>query len=312
MTTDQQDIHAHRRVLAAIPGPRMARLTALSNTPGLLRLAVHLGAMALTGAAILNFDGALRLLAQFIHGVLLSFLFAAAHESIHRTAFRTRRVNDIVAHGAGFLLLLPANAFRYFHFAHHRHTQDPARDPELAAPKPQTKGAYLWRLTGWSYWRTQAGALLSAASGRPLPAHVPPRGAAKLRREARIYLLGYAVIAAASLLSGSAVALSLWVLPALLGQPVLRAYLLAEHTACPLVPDMLRNTRTTFTNRLVRWLAWEMPHHTAHHAAPNTPFHRLPELNALIESELRATASGYVDAHCQILRAMGSGVREIS
>ena len=49
--------------------------------------------------------------------------------------------------------------------------------------------------------------------------------------------------------------LQFWILPAVLGQPWLRLYLLAEHTGCPLVPDMLANTRTTFTNPVVKALA---------------------------------------------------------
>ena len=48
---------------------------------------------------------------------------------------------------------------------------------------------------------------------------------------------------------------------AFLGQPALRLYLLAEHTGCPAVPDMLANSRTVLTNAVVRWLAWNMPFH---------------------------------------------------
>ena len=62
----------------------------------------------------------------------------------------------------------------------------------------------------------------------------------------------------------------------LLGQPFLRAYLLAEHARCPHVANMLENTRTTFTTALVRLIAWNMPFHAEHHAYPAVPFHKLP------------------------------------
>ena len=39
-----------------------------------------------------------------------------------------------VARACGLLLVLPADYFRAFHLRHHRFTQDPARDPELAPP----------------------------------------------------------------------------------------------------------------------------------------------------------------------------------
>jgi fatty acid desaturase len=146
--------------------------------------------------------------------------------------------------------------------------------------------------------------VLGAALGRPLPDHVPPRGAAKVRAEARLFLGGYAAVLALSLATGSTLAWDLWVLPALLGQPALRAFLMAEHGACPTTPDMLENSHTTFASRAVRWLSWEMPHHTAHHAAPTVPFHALPALTATLRPALRRTAAGYPAAHRQILAAL--------
>lgn len=84
-----------------------------------------------------------------------------------------------------------------------------------------------------------------------------------------------------------------WLLPLLLGQPALRLYLLAEHGRCAFVANMLENTRTTYTNRAVRYLAWNMPYHIEHHSLPNVPFHRLPELNRLMAEDLRVTSEGY-------------------
>ena len=97
--------------------------------------------------------------------------------------------------------------------------------------------------------------------------------------------------------AGSADALFAWVLPALLGQPFLRLYLLAEHGRCPFVANMFENSRTIFTNRLVRFLAWNMPYHAEHHAYPAVPFHRLPELHALARPHLRVTEAGYAAFH---------------
>ena len=95
----------------------------------------------------------------------------------------------------------------------------------------------------------------------------------------------------------------LWLIPALVGQPFLRAYLLAEHAACPLVADMLTNSRTTYTTTIIRFLAWNMPYHSAHHAMPTVPSHHLPELNAKLRDRLTSTAQGYLDAHRQIRNA---------
>jgi hypothetical protein len=46
---------------------------------------------------------------------------------------------------------------------------------------------------------------------------------------------------------------------ALLGQPFLSLYFPAEHASCPFSGNMFENARPTFTTRLVRLLAWNMP-----------------------------------------------------
>lgn len=207
----------------------------------------------------------------------------------------------------GSRIFVPAMWFRYFHLAHHRHTQDPARDPELALPPPKTKAQYLLRLTGWFYWSGSARTVVGLAFGAAPGAYVPPRAFVRVRREAQAHLALYAALVGAGIAFGWLGLLDFWLVPMLLAQPVLRAYLMAEHTACPMVPDMLANTRTTFCHRAIRWLAWEMPWHTAHHAAPTVPFHRLAELSGLLARRLKATADGYGDAHRQIRETLSDG-----
>jgi fatty acid desaturase len=278
--------------VAALPAATRKTLTAKADGPAALRLALHGGAVAGLGALIAaGVPGWGWLLLP--QGVLLVFMFTAMHECLHRTAFATAGLNDRIAAALGFLLLLPPEWFRLFHFAHHRHTQDPARDPELASPKPETWPAFLWHLTGLPLWASLVRTLLTNAVGRNADPFVPAAARPQLAREARAILAGYAALAALSVTAGSAVLLWAWVVPALLGQPVLRLYLLAEHGRCPQVADMFENSRTTVTARAVRWLAWNMPYHAEHHAMPAVPFHRLPELHALAEDALKTTERGY-------------------
>ena len=237
-----------------------------------------------------------------VHGVVLIFLFAPLHESVHRTAFQSRALNDTVAWVCGAVMLLPPVYFRAFHFTHHRHTQDPARDPELALLQPDDLGRYLLRVTGLPYWRERIATLLRhALTGRIAQSFVTARLQPAVVREARLLLLSYAGIAAASIAFQSWAALLYWVVPAVLGQPALRLYLLAEHTGCPFVPDMLENSRTTRSNRLVRRLTWNMPYHAEHHAYPALPFHALPAAHGLLANRIAVQASGYGAAHRDIL-----------
>lgn len=275
-----------------------------SDARGLSYLLPHLALLAATGTAVwlaAAAEGALWWLlwpAMLLHGIVLTFLFAPLHETVHRTAFRSRWLNTGVAWVAGALLLLPPNYFRAFHFTHHAHTQDPARDPEIAkAPKPGTRGAYFRHVSGLPYWIHQAKILFLHAAGRVPEPFVNERMAGKVCREARILLAVYALLLGGSLYLGTAAVLWLWVIPALLGQPFLRLYLLAEHWGCEESRDMLRNTRTTLTNRTVRRLAWNMPFHVEHHAYPSVPFHKLPALHPLLRAQIAVLSPGYVALH---------------
>ena len=120
-------------------------------------------------------------------------------------------------------------------------------------------------------------------------------------------IAAYATLTAASAATGSTALLWFWIIPALLGQPFLRLYLLAEHARCPHVANMLANTRTTFTNRLVRWLAWNMPYHAEHHAYPAVPFHQLPALHDIARRHLLVTENGYARFNRRYLAATLAG-----
>ena len=240
-------------------------------------------------------------------GVLLIFLFTALHELIHRTAFADDRLNDGFATLCGFLVLLPPRNFRYFHMAHHRFTHDPDNDPELEGAKPATLFEYLAYLSGLPDWRWRVTTLFRNAFRQTDAPYVPPRGRQPVTSEARRYLAGYTLLAMASVLSGSAVLFWVWLLPLLIGNPFLRGYLLAEHARCPHVADMFENTRTTFTNRIVRWLAWNMPYHAEHHAYPAIPFHRLPDFHDLCARHLKVTHHGYADFNIEYAHDTANG-----
>ena len=286
------------------------RLLERSDRRGLIRLAGHLAALGATGSAIaLEVPGWPVLLLP--HGILLVFLFCLQHEAIHGTPFRSARLNRAAAWGAGLVNLLPPVWFHHFHMAHHRHTHDPVHDPELARPLPRSRTGLAWHIAGGPYWTGQLRTLALNAAGRNRDPFVPEAARPAIAREARIFLaLGLAAAAGATGAAGAVVSgpvLWLWLVPALLGQPFLRLYLLAEHTGCPHVADMLANTRTTLAAAPVRFFAWNMPYHAEHHVWPAVPFHRLPALHRLLRGEPGVRAHGYPAAVRAALAAARRG-----
>lgn len=281
----------HKTLVASLTPRTRAALLERSDTAGLRHLALYGAFLGLTSLGI-----ALRIplwpLLMLPQGVLLVFLFTLCHECTHQTPFRSTWLNEAAGHVSGGLIALPFTWFRYFHLAHHKWTNDPARDPELAGrPRPGNRRALLIYLSGWHYWTGMARVLFDNARGRLDAPYLPERQYPAMRSEARALLALYALALAS--LALSPLALWLWLLPLALGQPLLRLYLLAEHGLCPPVADMLENSRTTFTTILVRFLAWNMPYHAEHHAYPAVPFHRLPAFHRWTRAHLKSTSDGY-------------------
>lgn len=282
----------HREFVAGLTPEQRRNLTAKSDRAGLLHLAGHLGVIVILGALIV-----LRVPFWWVLmlplGVAQVMLFTLNHEAIHRTAFASQWLNDWIARFCGVLLVLPPEWFRFFHFEHHRHTQDPERDPELAGSAPQTRWQYLRHVSGIPLWIASFQVVLSNALNRNQDGFVPASGRGKVRRESQILVLIYAVLLGGSLALQSAVLLWLWVIPVVLGQPFLRLYLMAEHGRCAFVANMFENSRTTFTGPIIRFFAWNMPYHAEHHAFPTVPFHKLPALHSMTAPHLHVTSEGY-------------------
>ncbi len=287
----------------------LRQLSARSDARGALQLSVHVALLGGTGVLIrLSLGSAVLALALLLHGIVLNFLFCALHETVHGTAFASRRLNQAVSSICGWIFLLPAQYFRLFHFAHHQYTQRPDQDPELATLKPTSIAGYAWHVSGLPNWYNRLKVTLGhALRGRVNQPFVPSGKRRAIVREARILWAGYLSAFAASIILGRAELLTYWLIPLLLGQPFLRAFLLAEHTGCDLGDDGLTNTRTTRTNLVVRILTWRMSFHVEHHLYPSVPFFSLSAARRSMATRLAAPTPGYWAFHRQLLRQMRFG-----
>ncbi len=287
-----------------LPPDVVSKLTARSDLKGAIQLGAHLILLALAGLGVHASLGTPWLFLSLpFYGMLLIFLFAPLHECIHLTAFKTRWVNNAVAAPIGFLLLLPFQYFRAFHFAHHRHTQNPELDPELLDMKPLMQGRYWLYLTGLPTWWQAARTLWRHAAGTVDESYIEARLHRRVIAEARVHVAGYALLIGGSILFSSAAIWWYWILPALIAQPLLRLYLLAEHSGCDFSDDMLANTRTTYTVPWVNFLAWNMPYHAEHHYLASVPFHALPALHAHVGARIKHRGDGYLRVNREIYTA---------
>ncbi|MEZ5864145.1 MAG: fatty acid desaturase [Geminicoccaceae bacterium] len=300
-----------------VPPDRLRRLARRRDLPGLVFLGLHLSVLAFTGTlVVLTLDSWWLWPAMFLHGIVIVHLFAPFHETAHSSAFRSRRLNTAVLWATGLVLGLPPTFFRLEHAAHHAHTSDPDRDPEMVAASGSVAG-YLWYATALPYFW----ALFSSLFRHPLGAFnaverafIPASQRRRVQREAVWMWVVYVTIACASIATGSTLALTCWLVPRILGEPFMRIIRMSEHGACPLVPDMLLNTRTVLTLRPIQWLNWNMAFHAEHHAIPAVPFHALPALHADLGPHLAELETGYGRTQRVILNAARSrqGAKQVA
>jgi fatty acid desaturase len=282
------------------------QLSQRSNYKGLVQLAGHLTMLILTTIALAQARGSAWVLPALLgQAIVLTFLFAPLHETIHFTAFRTRALNNIVAACIGFVQLMPYQYFRCFHYAHHRHTQNPQFDPELIDKKPYTRKTWIWHISGLPIWQSNMRSIYRHAMGIVDEVYLQQKDHRKIITEARWHAAAYLAILLLSLIFANDWFWWYWLLPSLLGQPFLRLFLLAEHGGCDLSDNMLENSRTTYTSPLFNFLAWNMPYHAEHHYLASIPFHALPALHAWTGRQVKHKGRGY----WQVNREIYSGLK---
>ena len=257
-------------------------LSAKSDWAGFLQLASHGGAIALTATLLTVTWGTWVAVPVFLlHGVLINFLYAGQHEMSHWTVFATKRLNEVFGRLFGFILIYPRDFDQIQHYAHHRYTNIWEKDGELERP-PYALASYLLWILGPTYWYTRIRRIIRFSMGQVSERYIPEARKPDVILEARLHLAGYALIAVASVASGSWVAVTYWLAPMMLTKVVHQLQNTIEHLGLPHVSDITLNTRSTRTNAFMRWICWNMQYHTAHHAFPGVPFNQLPHLHRTI------------------------------
>jgi fatty acid desaturase len=283
-------------------------LSGRTNADGAMRLGIHCALLVGTGWLVAVSGPWTLLPTMLAFGIVQVALFAPAHETMHQTAFASRRANAIVGWITSCPSLLNAQFYSAFHLAHHRHTQIPGQDPELDMTPPTNVAGYVRRVLGVPYWRLRLRVIADCWRG-DLRAYPYVGDAVRDRiifsvRAMSLTMLGGSVLSA--VLFGWATPFIYWIGPQLLCQPFLRAYVLAEHTGCTQDRNGLTNTRTTMTNAVVRLLMWNMPFHAEHHLYPSIPFHRLADAHTAIGDRLGFVQPGYVRWNRDLVRQLAA------
>jgi len=255
--------------------------------------------------------------AAFVYGTLYGSVSDARwHECGHRTAFRTRWLNDAVYQVAAFMDLREPVSWRWSHHRHHADTLIVGRDPEIAFQRPIRWGRVVAELFALRSFAAEARKYWANVRGRLHPEeadYVPPREAARAIRAGRVHAAIWVATAAAAVWSRSMLPMMLVGLPSLYGRWLLVVYGATQHAGMAEdVLDHRRNTRTVLMNPVSRWAYMNMNYHLEHHMFPSVPFHALPRLHALVRDQLPAPFPSIASAYRAILPAMHRQRRDLA
>jgi len=279
-----------------------------SNYLGTIQLGVHLIIVGCSGYLYASNLGnwLVAIPALVIYGFSIASMFAPMHEAVHRTAFANKYLNDIVAWFAGLLSYYNSTFFRYYHKWHHFYTRIPGKDPELTDITPKNWAEYILVISGLPWWFAHINGHSRVALGLldDCP-FIPVSARTQVIRSTRLHLAVYASAIAVSVIFGQPWFFLYWLLPLMVGQPILRFILLAEHTGCTLDNNLFTNTRTTLTLLPMRLLMWNMSYHAEHHLYPSIPFHALPKAHQHLYSHFTYVDKGYTKVNRDITSKLG-------
>ena len=231
----------------------------------------------------------LYLLAVAFLGARQHALLILMHDGVHYRLFRNRRLNDWVTEVLlAWPNLISARAYRKNHFAHHLYLNTD-RDPDWVRRQGDPD---------WSFpkgWSDLSRLLLRDLSGL---------GAIAFLRIARSVLskdtgigkgvtylrYGFYLAIALILVWASAVELFIlyWFVPMFTWLIfIFRVRSIAEHSAIQGRYSAYASTRTTCASLIERIFVApkNVNYHIEHHLYPSVPFHRLPQLHALLLSK---------------------------
>ena len=321
----RQDGIANRVITSAastsvrIDRRRLKVLARRSDWPGLAYLAGW--TVALAGAGLLvhaALDTFLVWPAMFLLGVVTSVpAYSMSHETAHGTAFRTRCLNETVFWFTSLLYGEEPLHRRYTHTNHHTHTWYAGLDSQMPFDTPLDLKGWLYDVSGLSIHRFQSRVLWQLATRRytKLMREVAPEAELpKMTRNARLFGLVYLGVGGL-IAAGHTWPLWFYVLPRLLGGPIMLMFNLIQHAEMQEnSPSIIESTRTFRTNRAGRFLYLNMNHHVEHHLYPQVPFYSLPRLHEEVADQTPPPDPGFWRTNLDLFsvvvrRSLGHGTK---
>jgi len=238
------------------------------------------------------------------------------HECGHRTAFKTKKLNDLFYHIASFMYNFEPIRWRWSHFHHHSYTLHTSPyDYEIQVTKPtdlflilflHIPGGNLLLLFKGNFsfhWET-----IKHAVGITTPVMrdcIPKNERYKCRIFSRIHIALWALTILISLYLNSWLPIFLILLPFIYGTTLRNMFDFVQHAALANdVYDHRLCVRTVKLNPIFSFLYWHMEYHIEHHMFPMVPSFNLKKLHKTVLNQMPKPKKNLIDAYREIIPAI--------
>lgn len=226
-----------------------------------------------------------------VYGVLYGSMSDSRwHETGHRTAFRSKLMNDVVYYIASFMIFREPETWRWSHARHHSDTIIVGRDNEIMMKRGTPFYKNLLELVGFPSIPYEFKQWVLNAFGKIIDTQkeFQPSETFRISKIAsRSYLSVLVATIATSIFLGSFEPLMFIGLPSFYGRWLVVVLGITQHAGLAEdVTDHRINTRTVYMGPLTRWIYWNMNYHVEHHIYPSVPFHSLKKLHLAIKDQL--------------------------
>lgn len=292
-----------------IDGRKVKELAAKSDRPGLIYLAKLTCLLLLTGTLVIQSMGTwLVWPAMLLHGIVLCVpSYSASHETAHGTAFKTKWINEAVLWVSSFIYMEEPLHRRYTHTNHHMFTWHVGKDSQMPFDTPMGVWGWVQEVSGLGLARFHTHVLFQLALRQytdTMRMACPESAFPKMTRNARIMITLYALIAVVACF-GVWWPVWLFVLPRILGAPVMLLFTLIQHVELQEnSPSILESTRSFATGPVAQFLYMNMNNHVEHHLYPQVPFYNLNALADEVKDQVPEPDPGFFKTNFEVFRVV--------
>ena len=292
----------------------LKELSKKSDLKGFQHVSVFFGLLIITGTfAYFTWGTWWSVFWFLIYGNIYCFSNALWHETGHKTAFKSKLLNEFFYYISSFMSNFEPIRWRYTHFVHHGNTMstDNPFDHEIEygnnlkeTPKRLIINIIPF-LDLFFFKKHISFEIIQHAIGvktRVMLDSIPENARAKSIFNSRVIVTVWISIILWSLLTLSWLPILYFLLPQFYGKTLHKLVAFTQHAGLARnLKDHRLTSREMHLNPILSFLYWKMEYHLTHHMFPTVPSYNLDKLHHHIKDQLPRTNDGIIDAYREII-----------